>query len=64
MLVEPACGAALATVYDRSLIGNLPAGEKLLEGPIVVICCGGSMTTPSLLQEWMKQLEMIPAAKM
>jgi hypothetical protein len=64
MLVEPACGAALATTYDRSLIGNLPAGEQMLEGPIVVVCCGGSMATPSLLQEWMKQMEIVPAAKL
>ena len=57
LIVEPACGAALATMYDRSLIANLAGGESMLsgEGPIVVVVCGGSMATPALLTEWTEQ---------
>ena len=54
LVVEPACGAALAAMYDRSLIATLSGGEGMLSsgGPIVVVVCGGSMATPALLQQW------------
>jgi L-serine/L-threonine ammonia-lyase len=47
VLVEPACGAALATIYDHA---------KPLEGlsPIVVIVCGGAGVNRQLLEEWDK----------
>lgn len=44
MLVEPACGAAIAALKGISL-----------EGTIVVVVCGGNMTCPSLLQQWIQQ---------
>ncbi len=49
VLVEPACGAALAAVYDRA---------DPLEGlePVVVIVCGGAGVTLELLQVWREQL--------
>lgn len=49
VLVEPACGAALATVYDHA---------KPLEGhtPIVVIVCGGAGVSLALLNEWKKKV--------
>jgi len=49
VLVEPACGAALSTVYDRA---------KPLEGvkPIVVIVCGGAGVSLGLLEQWTQQL--------
>jgi L-serine/L-threonine ammonia-lyase len=63
LIVEPACGAALAIMYDRSLIANLSGGEDMLaQGPIVVVCCGGSMATPSLLQDWKDQVDVANAS--
>lgn len=45
VLVEPACGAALSTVYERA--------EALQErGPVLVIVCGGAGATSALLTEW------------
>ena len=48
LLVEPACGAALAIVYDQ---------HKILERfeTVVVIVCGGSGVSLELLNEWKKQ---------
>uniref|UniRef100_A0A7S0BTV5 L-serine ammonia-lyase n=1 Tax=Rhodosorus marinus TaxID=101924 RepID=A0A7S0BTV5_9RHOD len=50
-LVEPACGATLAIGYNKNLI---PAR---LQGPLVLIVCGGNIVTPSLLQEWKAQTD-------
>jgi len=49
VLVEPACGAALAAVYGRA---------EPLESlrPIVVIVCGGAGVSLGLLDEWKKML--------
>lgn len=43
LLVEPACGAALAPVYA----GDLPG-----EGPVVVVVCGGAGATLDALAGW------------
>ena len=45
VLVEPACGAALAVAYDRA---------QPVEGraPLVIIVCGGAGVTRELLQDW------------
>jgi L-serine/L-threonine ammonia-lyase len=52
MLVEPACGAALAVLYTERLRKELPpAGD----GPIVVVVCGGSGVNIELLQQWKEQ---------
>lgn len=45
MLVEPACGAALAAVYDRA--EPLGGAETVL-----VVVCGGAGVTRQLLEEW------------
>lgn len=45
ILVEPACGAAVAAASKL---------DKSYNGPIVVVICGGSMTSPSLLREWLR----------
>ena len=45
VLVEPACGAAIAAVLKGVDVG---------EGPIVVVVCGGNMASPALLQAWIK----------
>jgi L-serine/L-threonine ammonia-lyase len=44
-VVEPACGVALATVYER-----VPALSKYKK--ILIIVCGGISTTIDQLQEW------------
>ncbi len=49
VLVEPACGAALATVY-----GQAEPLESL--APIVVIVCGGAGVNLALLEEWKKKV--------
>ena len=45
VLVEPACGAALAAVYDRA---------EVLQGldDVVVEVCGGGIVTPALLDQY------------
>lgn len=44
ILVEPACGAALAVLYSGL--------TKFSKGPVVVEVCGGSGVTIDLLREW------------
>jgi L-serine/L-threonine ammonia-lyase len=48
MLVEPACGAALAALSD------LPA--EIGDGPIVVVVCGGAGVSRELFARWDAQL--------
>ncbi|NTU64082.1 MAG: pyridoxal-phosphate dependent enzyme [Chloroflexi bacterium] len=50
VLVEPACGAALAAGYLRS-----PA--LIDRDPMVIIVCGGVGVTRELLQKWNEQVE-------
>lgn len=47
VLVEPACGAALSVVYDRN-----PALTTALDGPVLVIVCGGAGVSAALLRGW------------
>nr|XP_006640502.1 PREDICTED: L-serine dehydratase/L-threonine deaminase [Lepisosteus oculatus] len=57
ILVEPACGAALAAVYNN-VIGKLQEEGKLCRdlGPVVVIVCGGNNITLGQLQRLKEQL--------
>ncbi len=49
VLIEPACGAALAPIYDRC--------EHLLgRGPVLVEVCGGAGVNLELLQGWRRQV--------
>jgi hypothetical protein len=48
ILVEPACGATLALVYDGA-----PALEQLES--VLLIVCGGVSVTVGQLQEWSSQ---------
>ena len=50
MLVEPACGAALAAVYDDKAWAQME--KRMGEGPVVVVVCGGSGVSPQQLCEW------------
>jgi len=47
LLVEPACGAALAACYDRA--PALRAARRVL-----VVVCGGAAATPELLAHWLR----------
>lgn len=69
MLVEPACGAALAAVYFATRLDlagtlgvgkrrNLKGGRALSANPVVVIVCGGTMASFEVFDEWKKQLGM------
>ncbi|KAM4578083.1 LOW QUALITY PROTEIN: L-serine dehydratase/L-threonine deaminase-like [Fundulus diaphanus] len=60
ILVEPACGAALAAVYS-DVIKRLQAEGKLAQplGPVVVVVCGGNNISMEQLQRLKKQLGMI-----
>ncbi len=49
LLVEPACGASLATIYDG--LAELDTCKSVL-----VIVCGGSTTTIEQLQQWEREL--------
>lgn len=51
MLVEPACGAALAVLYSDRL-------REGIQGPVVVEVCGGSGVNLELLQQWKEQLSL------
>ncbi|MBI5649925.1 MAG: pyridoxal-phosphate dependent enzyme [Chloroflexi bacterium] len=53
VLVEPACGAALAAGYDR-------AAPLLKRAPIVFIVCGGAGVTRDLLEQWKSKAENLP----
>ncbi|XP_019622791.1 PREDICTED: L-serine dehydratase/L-threonine deaminase-like [Branchiostoma belcheri] len=57
LLVEPACGAALAAVYSRVISrlqdqGRLPGGIA----SVVVVVCGGNNITLQQLDTWKTQL--------
>ena len=51
MLVEPACGAALAVLYSGRL-------RNSIAGPIVVEVCGGSGVNLELLQLWKERFSL------
>lgn len=57
MLVEPACGASLATIYGeeklRAIQDSLGDNKN-----IVVIVCGGSIVSLELLEFWKKQFNI------
>ena len=53
LLVEPACGAALAALYSDRLRKDVLEG--LGDGPIVVEVCGGSGVNTDLLSLWKKE---------
>ena len=54
LLVEPACGAGLAAVYDPPL--SVLALEAPAEAPVVVIVCGGAGTSLELLSQWAERV--------
>jgi len=58
MLVEPACGASLAAIYN-DIVSNLQSEGKL--GPVtsaLVVVCGGSNVSLDSLQSWKKEFDL------
>jgi L-serine/L-threonine ammonia-lyase len=65
-LVEPACGAALAAVYEHLFTSAQPvtvtaaaqSGAPLLlgHGPVVVLVCGGNLASPEALEQWQRDV--------
>lgn len=53
VLVEPACGAALATIYNINKIQSLTEAKSIL-----VIVCGGVGISIDLLTQYVKQLKI------
>lgn len=53
ILVEPACGAALAAVYDREN-ARISYAER-----VCVIVCGGSAVSLDLLQGWRDRFRVV-----
>lgn len=60
ILVEPACGAALAAVYS-GIIKRLRDERKLPQhlGPVVIVVCGGNNISLEQLNKLKKQLGII-----
>jgi len=60
VLVEPACGAALAAVYC-GIIKRLQKEGKLAQdlGPVVIVVCGGNNISMEQLRSLKKRLAMI-----
>lgn len=48
ILVEPACGAAVAAVLRREDMAGIA------DGPVVIIICGGNMVSTELLDKWIE----------
>jgi len=49
VLVEPACGAALALAYDANALGNFQN--------VLVVVCGGATATLEQIQAWLQQVD-------
>ena len=52
MLVEPACGAAVAAVHGGWVAKMEEEGGLRGEGPIVIVLCGGNLVTTGLVEQW------------
>ncbi|XP_075218918.1 L-serine dehydratase/L-threonine deaminase-like [Lycorma delicatula] len=60
VLVEPACGATLSTVYF-GILQNFQ-NEGLIDittGPVIVIVCGGNGTSLDLLHTWGERFDVL-----
>ena len=54
-LVEPACGAALATLYTDTHMETVKS-HLTRSGPIVAVVCGGSAVNDEIHAEWKQRL--------
>ena len=55
LLVEPACGAALALLYSERQRAAVAAAVAARDGPLVVVVCGGSGVDWEIMQQWRDQ---------
>jgi L-serine/L-threonine ammonia-lyase len=53
-LVEPACGTAIAAALKASQNDCVNANDK--QGPLVIVVCGGNISSPKLLHMQMQQV--------
>lgn len=51
-LVEPACGATLASMYGGVVEQLIASGKIGVDGPIVAVICGGGHVTVDMLSAW------------
>jgi len=58
ILVEPSCGATLAVVYSKHLPALLESNANL-NGPCCLVVCGGSDTTPEILNDFARQFGLL-----
>ena len=58
ILVEPACGASLSSVYSNVIPELQKNGELGPVQSVLVIVCGGSAVTLSELQKWKEQFNL------
>ena len=56
MLVEPACGAALACVYERLFKAWQDQGKLGELKSTLVIVCGGNLVSMKAMKEWKDKL--------
>lgn len=56
MLVEPACGASLACVYERLFKGWKEQGKLAELKSVLIIVCGGNIVSLKALKEWKEKL--------
>jgi len=56
VLVEPACGAALAAIYVHR--GEARAAMLAADGPVVVEVCGGAIVDRGILEQYAKQFDI------
>ena len=53
MMVEPACGSVLSSLYSGHLARMLP---DLAPGPVVMVVCGGNIVNTDLLASWRNEI--------
>nr|XP_045610217.1 L-serine dehydratase/L-threonine deaminase-like [Procambarus clarkii] len=58
ILVEPACGAALAAGYCGIIKDLILQGVIHKDGPIIFVVCGGNIVTLELLMAWKNQFHV------
>lgn len=54
VMVEPACGAALAAAIKFFTDSNTNAAHFVGPGPLVVVVCGGNMISPKLMDTYLQ----------
>ena len=61
MLVEPACGAGLSSIYSDAFSSAdhpLRSISNENQKPIILVVCGGEIVSLDLLQKWKHQLSL------